>query len=316
MGPRLFSRGNCFPCLKTSGAGCRFNGAATLQSRKWPPREDRPPRSPEASMGPRLFSRGNGAAGVREMLLQSASMGPRLFSRGNHDCTNPRNGIANMLQWGRDSSVAEMLPARTMPVSWSMGFNGAATLQSRKWEALRKLPHCVEWASMGPRLFSRGNWMAMRFWRDEKLLQWGRDSSVAEMSFPVFGSHHVLHASMGPRLFSRGNDEATYVLGYKGAKASMGPRLFSRGNDEVLAPLVGRAAASMGPRLFSRGNGQRRGAQRRGRHRLQWGRDSSVAEIGVQYEIQEVVSRLQWGRDSSVAEIRNDERVCRRILPL
>ncbi len=36
------------------------------------------------------------------------------------------------LQWGRDSSVAEMawLPYRASPPSWR--FNGAATLQSRK----------------------------------------------------------------------------------------------------------------------------------------------------------------------------------------
>jgi len=36
---------------------------------------------------------------------------------------------------------------------------------------------------------------------------------------------------------------------------------------------------------------------------LQWGRDSSVAEIGRHTPGLEEVQDLQWGRDSSVAEI-------------
>jgi len=82
-------------------------------------------------------------------------MGPRLFSRGN-----PQGPL------GRTTG--------------RRAFNGAATLQSRKYGGGR---------------------------HREKLwppLQWGRDSSVAEM--PVIrNSGSAFVPSMGPRLFSRGN---------------------------------------------------------------------------------------------------------------
>jgi len=58
----------------------------------------------------------------------------------------------------------------------------------------------------------------------------------------------------------------------------------------------------MGPRLFSRGNVDRDAADYRHIH-LQWGRDSSVAEmlfVKGENALEEV---LQWGRDSSVAEM-------------
>ncbi len=63
------------------------------------------------------------------------------------------------LQWGRDSSVAEMMrPDKVRPG------RGAA--------------------SMGPRLFSRGNLQWGQRRRSSRELQWGRDSSVAEISPP------------------------------------------------------------------------------------------------------------------------------------
>jgi len=109
-------------------------------------------------------------------------MGPRLFSRGNRAFERGLTWL-EVLQWGRDSSVAEMrqLLQQQKPVrglqwgrdssvaeidmekrarKFSACFNGAATLQSRKSGA-RYAPTPAAW------------------------LQWGRDSSVAEMLRPA-----------------------------------------------------------------------------------------------------------------------------------
>jgi len=58
MGPRLISRGNDLDLAEEGGRQCRFNGAATDQSRKCS-QPSRPYRAGIASMGPRLISRGN-----------------------------------------------------------------------------------------------------------------------------------------------------------------------------------------------------------------------------------------------------------------
>jgi len=57
-------------------------------------------------------------------------MGPRLFSRGN--LTGATADVpTHYLQWGRDSSVAEIL-WYVILYQFLHAFNGAATLQSRK----------------------------------------------------------------------------------------------------------------------------------------------------------------------------------------
>ena len=59
---------------------------------------------------------------------------------------------------------------------------------------------------MGPRLVSRGNALPLGTVNAlGALLQWGRDSLVAEMSFTARRSEGTPPASMGPRLVSRGN---------------------------------------------------------------------------------------------------------------
>ena len=155
MGPRLFSRGNNQRPERPRLVPAGFNGAATLQSRKFMPRKRGRPRK-EASMGPRLFSRGNG-------LVQFVH-GARAFSFNGAATLQPRkclnkvsklpgslsfNGAATLqprklrpgvfgrvykhwLQWGRDSSAAEMPAAFTEGRSGRGCFNGAATLQPRK----------------------------------------------------------------------------------------------------------------------------------------------------------------------------------------
>ena len=106
-------------------------------------------------------------------------MGPRLFSRGNQEHeVIPR--AMRLLQWGRDFSAAEMLLtvdtlATAYMLQWGRDFSAAEIALA----AMLPLP--AEPASMGPRLFSRGN------------------------EFPPESLGTKVVASMGPRLFSRGN---------------------------------------------------------------------------------------------------------------
>ena len=118
-----------------SGAYDGFNGAATLQPRKFFPRGRRQTLLTDvASMGPRLFSRGNG---IEHGLCNSstrirASMGPRLFSRGNISCTRGRYRPRDRLHGAALKPRKCAGPLGSKPGSVSGRFNGAATLQPRK----------------------------------------------------------------------------------------------------------------------------------------------------------------------------------------
>src|SRR5581483_4505535 len=81
MGPRPSGRGNPGPCTASRWCWTRFNGAATIWSRKQHRRRPMA-RSPKASMGPRPSGRGN---------VSPTTMVP----------------AARSLQWGRDHLVAE-----------------------------------------------------------------------------------------------------------------------------------------------------------------------------------------------------------------
>ena len=63
----------------------------------------------------------------------TASMGPRLFSRGNSGLGAGAALTGVALQWGRDSSAAEMLRCPPKARKSFVSFNGAATLQPRKF---------------------------------------------------------------------------------------------------------------------------------------------------------------------------------------
>ena len=130
-------------------------------------------------MGPRIFIRGNLHELPAAHRARPASMGPRIFIRGN--CPLQLGTIDRcMLQWGRGSSSAETSSHRSR-TRRRAGFNGAADLHPRK---LRRAadPCALPWhASMGPRIFIRGN-VGAAFLRGVQ----GR-------------------ASMGPRIFIRGN---------------------------------------------------------------------------------------------------------------
>ena len=93
---------------------------------------------------------------VTRAVEQQASMGPRLFSRGNLHVAKDEAPAENGLQWGRGFSAAETVAFsrhRIRPdwLQWGRGFSAAET----SWlPTLWKKPPR---ASMGPRLFSRGN---------------------------------------------------------------------------------------------------------------------------------------------------------------
>ncbi len=184
MGPRLFSRGDPEHRL-----------CATRQ---------------RASMGPRLFSRGDETPRPHRERRGPASMGPRLFSRGDdavHGGTADRgrgfNGAtafqpwrlcqpvrivtrSGQLQWGHGFSAVETLTGCCAARLGNARFNGATAFQPWRPAAGVQLGHHRS-ASMGPRLFSRGD---------------GGRSCRAGRRSP---------ASMGPRLFSRG--DKNHLLG-------------------------------------------------------------------------------------------------------
>ncbi len=113
-------------------------------------------------------------------------------------------------------------------------------------------------ASMGPRLFSRGNsmsWMASPF--------------------------AAFSASMGPRLFSRGNINYVIMPAWKSA-ASMGPRLFSRGNCKVHIPVSdGGKCGFNGATTFQPWKSGRDVVEDLSLDLLQWGHDFSAVEIAT-----------------------------------
>src|SRR5579885_1980715 len=85
-----------------------------------------------ASMGPRPIGRGNAAEGGNRTRHGLASMGPRPIGRGNCRGGIKAFSVGDVLQWGRDRSVAEM---------WG----------------LREGRLLCDAASMGPRPIGRGN---------------------------------------------------------------------------------------------------------------------------------------------------------------
>ena len=134
-------------------------------------------------------------------------MGPRPFGRGR--CVLGAAGVAaNLLQWGRDLSVAEgrsplggrprrrrfngaatfrsrKALGRAAAAAGGGGFNGAATFRSRKAVGGVRGGRLAHSASMGPRPFGRGRDWLMGPKDLEGLLQWGRDLSVAEGGPPA-----------------------------------------------------------------------------------------------------------------------------------
>ena len=204
-------------------------------------------------MGPRLFSRGNPLPKATAMDLEKlASMGPRLFSRGNGHWNFPSQGESSF------NGAATLQPRKSrgkwVKCSRRNRFNGAATLQPRKLDANTELTHCI----------SR--------------LQWGRDSSAAEMTWSR-------PSALAASAIQWGRDSSAAETSKSGKNAGMSCGL-QWGRDSSAAEIPnadyigvrGKSGVSMGPRLFSRGNATPPGGEG-GSIPLQWGRDSSAAEI-------------------------------------
>ena len=161
------------------------------------------PPIPKASMGPRLFRRGNdNRAGFvgRILLLQWG----HVFSDVEISDLRPDVRAAQGLQWGHVFSDVEMIETRYLSkkdlrLQWGHVFSDV--------EIKRHIqpPAVISEASMGPRLFRRGN------------------------DYKAAASKSNIKASMGPRLFRRGNGNPGASC-LKCLLASMGPRLFRRGN--------------------------------------------------------------------------------------
>ena len=113
-----------------------------------------------------------------------------------------------------------------------MGFNGATSFQTWKSRYDGGELISIMVASMGPRLFRRGNpGSAYPCTPSSFVLQWGHVFSDVEIAVnPRPGYSFIPHASMGPRLFRRGNGLSRRWAA-RDAVASMGPRLFRRGNS-------------------------------------------------------------------------------------
>ena len=179
----------------------RFNGAADLHPRKPPPRS---PSDPWL----KCF---NGAADLhpRKRVFRAtwARFGrPLQWGRGSSSaetwcaCRIPLS--CPSLQWGRGSSSAETY-GNPATFALGQGFNGAADLHPRKLVRLqvgrierrsfngaadlhprkrrqRGRAGTICRASMGPRIFIRGNERSLVAVSTSVMLQWGRGSSSAE----------------------------------------------------------------------------------------------------------------------------------------
>ena len=155
MGPQPSSRGNagrvsynCVPsvllqwgrnlpvaeirrrCERREPKYVAFNGAATFQSRKFVLNVHRRLKV-GASMGPQPSSRGNFKNKNTAIAFILASMGPQPSSRGNFDCQVLLHDFPLASMGPQPSSRGNRAPYR-IGIGHHIGFNGAATFQSRK----------------------------------------------------------------------------------------------------------------------------------------------------------------------------------------
>ena len=227
-----------------------------------------------------MFIRGNILRRELCQLLIVASMGPRMFIRGNVSCAQPPAGESACFNGAAD--VHPRKPGRRVVCQrCPSGFNGAADVHPRKRKE-GKGEGERERASMGPRMFIRGN----------------------EPRAPK--DCRVRPASMGPRMFIRGNSNhrariRARLRRFNGA-ADVHPRKLGAQQVRLHVEV---AVASMGPRMFIRGNMRTKPDTASARSRLQWGRGCSSAETRAAWDEGWCSQRLQWGRGCSSAETLN-----------
>jgi len=135
-------------------------------------------------------------------------------------------------------------------------------------------------ASMGPRVFTRGNQRRTFHGKhDERPLQWGHASSRVETEV-LSRLQSGKGASMGPRVFTRGNPN-TGELAVNNADASMGPRVFTRGNKERDRSTRGESRRFNGATRLHAWKPGLAVARASGFARLQWGHASSRVETSL-----------------------------------
>ena len=255
MGPRLFRRGNRvlilrilsrqYPLqwghafsgvetsLRTSAQASwwsGFNGATPFQA--WKPSGYSTVPCSRASLqwGHAFSGVETCGAEARRVVSDIASMGPRLFRRGNTSKGSASSFPRSTLQWGHAFSGVETLPPDTgrapiEPLQWGHAFSGVETQGHQPFHG-RSDP-----ASMGPRLFRRGNevpgWIIQPFCC---ALQWGHAFSGVETLFYARLSWKKPKGFNGATPFQAWKlHDSRYPRDLPGA-ASMGPRLFRRGN--------------------------------------------------------------------------------------
>ena len=91
-----------------------------------------------------------------------------------------------------------------------------------------------------------------------RLLQWGRNLSVAETRPEPALAVVKRMTSMGPQPLSRGNHSGNGAS-ERCQRTSMGPQPLSRGNSPAATASEGRGRTSMGPQPLSRGNYETKG---------------------------------------------------------
>ena len=280
MGPRLFRRGNSMQMMGLCDTGdSGFNGATPFQTWKflglWRLRSGRhrlqwghafsDVEIPRRSRSRRSVLHGfNGATPFQTWKSLSPTEAPSPPAK---------------LQWGHAFSDVEMyLSQITTPPSSKLQWGHAFSDVEIQLGATIQRPTAS--ASMGPRLFRRGNTLNIN---NPFVIRCCFNGATPFQTWKLPSRYRIVpdfEASMGPRLFRRGNGQCCgHNSSHKGRSlqwghafsdveisfrhdliispnylASMGPRLFRRGNSSWRLCLCGGYEASMGPRLFRRGN--------------------------------------------------------------
>ena len=251
MGPRLFRRGNSASDARTGTTPVRFNGATSFQT--WKLEDVGPGRYPRRRFnGATSFqtwkSRVLGRAELEYRRLQWGHVfsdvemesrrcagvpherrfnGATSFQTWKYRHRGHRPHLDPGLQWGHVFSDVEISAPSFRPPD-PLSFNGATSFQTWKSDC-HDCGGSDLCASMGPRLFRRGNKVLILYAILKQTCFNGATSFQTWKSNISLRSPEYKAASMGPRLFRRGNWRTSVPDGIPDA-ASMGPRLFRRGN--------------------------------------------------------------------------------------
>ena len=228
MGPRACARGNPSSQGERPAQPSGFNGAASLRSRKWPGVLSAQPEWSGFNGAASLRSRKSRARGPCLSKPKTLQWGRELCARGNSPCPTknckpsaasmgPRACVAEMPRnrrsWpkrsasmGPRAAIAEMDKTDEISFKIDHGFNGAATVASRKYQRVRTQPR-----------HSGFNGAA--------------SSCVAEMRCAGTPPVRPRVSFNGAATLRRGNDACAVACGHLDV-ASMGPRSLRRGNAD------------------------------------------------------------------------------------